>query len=126
MKIRTILFFLFLVIASSLAAQQLPPEESLDPEEYDPAEFPMWTHDLRRFEVVSFGSFPVTFFVTSLVYDLSIYASNQWDPTYSMGTQRDNRDIAIIMGTAAGISLLLATVDMSINIGKRKSQEKRE
>ncbi len=90
------------------------------PEEYDPEEFPMWAHDLRRYEVIAVGSYPVTFFATSLIYDFSIYASNSFDPSYSMGSQRSGQDIGIIMGTAAVTSLIIATVDLIINVNKRK------
>ena len=126
MNRRLALLVLFAAAASLLGAQQLPPEDSLVPEEYDPAEFPMWTHDLRRFEIVTVGSFPITFFATSLVYDLSTYAAHKWDPAYAMGTQRTNRDIAVIMATAAGVSLTIATVDMIINVRKRNRQEAAE
>ena len=113
-------------LGGGLGAQQLPPEESLLPEDYDPAEFPMWTHDLRRFEVVGIGSFPITFFATSLVYDFSTYAAHGWDPVYAMGTQRDRRDIGIIVGTAAGLSVAIATVDMIINVRKRHQRDAEE
>ena len=94
------------------------------PEEYQPEEFPAWAHDLRRFEIITIGSYPITFFVTSLIYDFSIYANNDFDPTYSMGTQRSREDIALIMGSAAGASALIGTIDMIINIAQRKSREK--
>jgi hypothetical protein len=122
----TVAFCLLAALTSVSVAQELPPDESLVPEEYNPEEFPMWTHDLRRFEVVSIGSFPITFFATSLAYDFSTYASHGWDPMYSMGTQRENRDIAIIMGTAAGLSLSIATIDMIINIRKRNRRDAEE
>lgn len=109
--------------AAMLTGQALPPPDPLTPEEYDPDEFGMWAHDLRRYEVITVGSFPVTFFATSLIYDFSIYASNDFNPSYSMGTQRDGRDIGIIMGTAAIASLVIATVDLIINVNKRKKTE---
>ncbi len=122
---RGVLFLLFLsIIATSfLPAQQLPPPDPLMPEEYDPEEFPMWAHDLRRYEVIAIGSYPITFFATSLVYDFSVYASNGFDPSYSMGSQRDSQDIGIIVGSAAAVSLIIATVDLIINVNKRKQLE---
>lgn len=120
--------FLLLLIASVLGvsilpAQELPPPEPLMPEEYDPEEFPLWAHDLRRYEVIAIGSYPITFFATSLIYDFSIYAANDFSPEYSMGSQRSGSDIGIIVGSAACVSLVIATIDLIINTSKRKKQE---
>jgi hypothetical protein len=49
---------------------------------------------------------------------------NDFNPAYSMGSQRDSSDIGIIVGSAVGVSLVLATVDLIINIHKRKKTEK--
>ena len=124
MKRGIILLSLLIVSGISLlSAQQLPPPEPLMPEEYDPDEFPLWAHDLRRYEVVAVGTYPITFFATSLIYDFSMYAASDFNPVYSMGSQRDGRDIAIIVGTAACVSLIIATVDLIINVNKRNRQE---
>ena len=95
-------------------AQELPPQEPLVAADYEQDEFPRWARDARRFEVIAVGSLPLTYFATSLVYDYSIYASHGFDPNYSMGTQRSNRDIGIMLGTAAGISVGLALADFII------------
>ena len=123
---RGVLFLLLLSIIASgfLPAQQLPPPDPLMPEEYDPEEFPMWAHDLRRYEVIAIGSYPITFFATSLIYDFSVFASNDFNPSYAMGSQRDSQDIGIIVGSAACVSLIIATVDLIINVNKRKQLEK--
>lgn len=120
MRRRLLAAILLATIAmTTLSGQQLPPQEPLTPEEYSPEEFPVWTRDLRRFEVIAVGSFPITFFLTSLIYDFSYYAANDFSPTYSMGTQRGKEDIAIIMGSAAAASLVLAATDLIINVSKR-------
>jgi len=118
-----VLLFLFGSIFL-LPAQQLPPSDPLMPEDYDPEEFPLWTHDLRRYEVIAIGSYPITFFASSLIYDFSIYAANDFNPAYSMGSQRDGNDIGIIVGSAVCVSLVIATVDLIINISKRNKAEK--
>jgi hypothetical protein len=122
---RGVLFLLLssIIASSLLPAQQLPPPDPLMPEEYDPEEFPMWAHDLRRYEVIAIGSYPITFFATSLIYDFSVFASSGFDPSYSMGSQRDSQDIGIIVGSAAAVSLIIATVDLIINVNKRKQLE---
>lgn len=120
-------FLIFLIGAllgtSFLSAQALPPQEPLMPEEYDPEEFPLWAYDLRRYEVIAIGSYPITFFATSLIYDFSIYAANDFSPQYSMGSQRSSSDIGIIIGSAAAVSLVIATIDLIVNTSKRKKQE---
>lgn len=122
---RSFLIFLTAVLlgTSFLPAQELPPQDPLMPEEYDPEEFPLWAHDLRRYEVVAIGSYPITFFATSLIYDFSIYAANDFNREYSMGSQRSGSDIGIIVGSAACVSLVIATIDLIINTSKRKRQE---
>jgi hypothetical protein len=122
---RGVLFLLLssIIASSLLPAQQLPPPDPLMPEEYDPEEFPMWAHDLRRYEVIAIGSYPITFFATSLIYDFSVFAANDFNPSYSMGSQRDSQDIGIIVGSAAAVSLIIATVDLIINVNKRKQLE---
>ncbi len=122
---RGILTLILLIVGSVsfLPAQQLPPPDSLMPEEYDPEEFANWAHDLRRYEVVAIGTYPITFFATSLIYDFSVYAANDFNQAYSMGSQRDGRDIAIIVGAAACVSLVIATVDLIINVNRRNNQE---
>ncbi|MDF1569738.1 MAG: hypothetical protein RQ801_03525 [Spirochaetaceae bacterium] len=107
------------IIAVPLHGQQLPPSDPLVPEDYNQEEFSDWMKDLRRYEIVTIGSFPITFFAASLLYDFSFYAANDFDPAYTMGSQRDKDDIAVIISTAAAASLLIATVDIFIHIGRR-------
>ncbi len=111
-------------VLSSLPAQQLPPPDPLLPEDYSPEEFPLWAYDLRRYEVIAIGTYPITFFASSLIYDFSMYAANDFNPSYSMGSQRSGNDIGIIIGSAVCISLVIATVDLFINTSKRKKAEK--
>lgn len=117
------LFFLlwFAVGVVAVSAQSLPPEEL--PEEYDPSEFPLWTQDLRRFEVITVGTFPVTYLFASLIYDFSIYADSNFNSQYSLGSQRSSRDIGIIIGSAGAVSFVLATIDLLINLNRRNRQE---
>jgi len=106
----------------SVHAQQLPESKTLTPEEYDPEEFPLWAHDIRRFEIISIGTFPLTFMITSLIYDFSISATHNFNPSYSIGSQRSDRDILIIASSAAGASLLMGIIDLIINTNKRAKQ----
>ena len=123
MKTRILAVILILAFTRTLASQVLPPEEPLVPEDYDPGEFPQWAHDLRRFEIILFGSLPITFIAPSIIYDFSIFAANNFDPNFSMGTQRSNQDIAIIMITSISISAAIALADLII--GKTKARNQR-
>lgn len=112
------------IIAVPLFGQQLPSSEPLVPEDYNDEEFANWMKDLRRYEIVTVGSFPITFFASSLIYDFSFYAANDFDPAFAMGSQRDRNDIAIIIGTAAAASFVIATVDIFIHFSRRSTSDR--
>ena len=117
--------FLFFAGSMPLFSQVKPKEDTLLPEEYDPDEFPLWAHDVRRFEVITFGAFPVAFFFSSLVYDVSIAAQHGFSSGYDLGTQRDTHDITTIIVAAVGVSVGVAIADLIITLSKRNNPERK-
>ncbi len=85
-----------------------------EPLPYEEIEFPEWAHDMRRFEVIFFGSVPLSYIVTNLVYDLSIYASHDFKTEYRMGTARDQDDIEFMLITSVSVSAGIAVLDYII------------
>jgi hypothetical protein len=64
------LVILLLVLASNAAAQNY----------FDTTGFPQWAKDLRRFEIVAFGSFPFTMFFATTGVDIMRWKdANDWD-----------------------------------------------
>ncbi len=70
-----IIIILILFTFIPLTGETLP-----DYEPYEDNEFPDWALDLRRGEVIFFGTIPFTFFASNLSYDLFRYAVNNFDP----------------------------------------------
>ncbi len=127
MKRITMPVLLFIAIGSlPLSGQIKPPEAPLTPEEYEPDEFPLWSQDVRRFEVITFGSFPLTYFLSSLIYDVTLLAINNGSPEFELGSQRGEQDLPIIIGAAGIASVLVAVVDLIITLSKRNASEKHE
>ena len=50
------------------------------PEPYAPEEFPAWSRDLRRAEIVFFGSLPFSFFFTFEAYDVGRFVATGLSP----------------------------------------------
>jgi hypothetical protein len=59
----------------ALSAAALLAEEAHVPEPYAPEEFPAWAHDLRRAEIIFFGSLPFSFFFTFEAYDVGRFVA---------------------------------------------------
>lgn len=57
--------FLLLCICFSASAEQ-----TYEYEPYDPLEFPAWAREVRRAEIIFFGSLPLSFGAASLVLPL--------------------------------------------------------
>jgi hypothetical protein len=116
----------FFIALSSLNAQSAPPQSALPATHFDTSEFPQWARDLRRGEVVAFGSFPFAFFFASMSIDLYRSATHDWDRRYApwpitpagaIDMTQDEQFLAL--GLAAGGAVLIALTDYAIVRYKR-------
>ncbi len=88
---------------------------------YSRDEFPRWARDLRRFEIVFFGTVPFSFLYTSAGYSLYRYGSSNWDPSYAPAILGNKTPPILtttekfeIVYTAAGVSFAAALLDFII------------
>ncbi|MDR0708102.1 MAG: hypothetical protein LBF60_09585 [Treponema sp.] len=121
---------LWLVAGISLSAQTTSTVQ--DAIRVDSKDFPQWAKDARRFDVITFGSFPFAFFTASFVTDSIRWAqfgdmkyapwplkgAGAYDPT----TEEKMR----IIGIAAGISLFVALADFVVIQIKRHSERQKK
>ena len=63
------------------------------PEPYRPEEFPDWALDLRRAEIVFFGSLPFSLFFTFEAYDLGRFVASGFDPLLAPWPMRAGSEI---------------------------------
>jgi hypothetical protein len=79
---------------------------------------PLWLKDLRRGEIVAFGSFPLTMFWTSCFMDLYRTASHGWDSRYAPfpfkgagAIGMTDREVVTMFTIAISSSLAIAIAD---------------
>jgi hypothetical protein len=86
---------------------------------------PQWAKDLRRGEIIAFGSFPFTFFFTKTFMDLYRMATHDWDSRYAPiikpagAIPMTESEIKIMLGIAVSSSVVVAVVDHFIVKHKR-------
>jgi len=92
------------------------------------ANSPQWVKDLRRGEIVFFGTVPFTVFFTRFFFDLYRMGMNDWDQRYAPwpfqsagAVQMTSNELAIMFSIAASVSLGLSIVDHIIVRNKRKA-----
>ncbi|MCF6334601.1 MAG: hypothetical protein L3J12_02535 [Spirochaetales bacterium] len=54
-----------------------------DYEPYTREEFPGWANDLRRGEIIFFGTVPFTFFISTFLYDFYLYNANSFSEEFA-------------------------------------------
>lgn len=114
MKFLFIIFLLIIFLTIPLfSGESLP-----DYEPYQENEFPQWAKDLRRWEIIFFGTIPFSFFYTSFSYDFYRYASNDFDSIYApaiLGNKtpliRTNSEKLQIIAFSLSLSAVLAFAD---------------
>lgn len=111
--------------AASLGAQEFTGPVT-EPLPYEELEFPSWAHDVRRFEVVFFGAVPLTYILTSLVYDFSLYASHDFDTEYGMGTQRSQDDLRFMLAVTVSLSAGIALTDWVVGRARKNRRAPQE
>ena len=96
---------------------------------FDMTGFPQWTKDLRRAEIVAFGSFPFSFFLTSFTIDTVRLFGNSFDMRYAPwpfkaagAVNMTRQEQSLTIGIAAGISVLIALIDYFIVLDQRNRQ----
>ena len=117
---------LILSIFSKISAQ------NTNPEPYGKYEFPSWAKDLRRTEIITFGSLPFATLGVTLGYGIIKYANgsstsianpfNKSSSQYSLDEQKK------ILGISCAVSLALGLTDLGVNhitrFIKRKKMQK--
>jgi len=110
-------------------------EEKHTPEPYKDDEFPSWTIDLRRSEIVTFGSLPFVTLGATIGYSVFRYAANGFNSDYlpnplakSSAAANLNSDEQIgIFLTSGIISLVIGIVDYIISrFERRRADEQSE
>jgi hypothetical protein len=99
---------------------------------FDSSEFPLWAKDLRRAEIVAFGSFPFTMFFTTFAVDTWRCYSHGWDPLYAPWPAKppgainmSQDELTMTIAVAAVISAAVAVTDFSIVQIKRYREKQR-
>ena len=118
---------ILLLFPLSLAAQQ-----SAQTSQFDSSSLSPWARDLRRGEIIAFGSFPFTFLVATFSVDCyrffshgmnSLYAP--WPAKPAGAIEMSQAEHGLTIAVAAGTSLLVAVVDHII-IRYKRSKKARE
>jgi hypothetical protein len=115
------------------AATPLPsPPPAEEPEEYEEEEFGPGLKALRRGEVILFGSFPLTLFLSYEVYDIYRFFANDRLPQYRPWPARppdavdyEDWETAGVLVSAVSVSLALALTDFLIGKALERRAAKR-
>jgi len=98
---------------------------------FDMTGFPLWAKDLRRAEIVAFGSFPLMYFFANFGVDTYRWSNHGSDMRYvpwpfnSAGTiEKTQNEKFMTLGIAAGGAVLAALIDYGIMRYKRSRLEK--
>ena len=91
-------------------------EEEHVPEPYTPEEFPAWAQDLRRAEIVFFGSLPFTLFFSFEVYDVGQFFASGLDPLEAPWPLRAGSEIGAGYTTAEKGWLIASALTVSLGV----------
>jgi hypothetical protein len=96
-------------------------------------EYPQWSRDLRRAEIIAFGTIPFSWLVATVFMDLSRTAAHggsdqywPWPLKPSGAPPMTDGEFISTIGIAAGISVVAAIADLIIVKYKRKKAEREE
>jgi hypothetical protein len=123
-KCLLLLTLLLAPLGRGLSAQTATVTPSAD---YNAHEFPLWARDLRRAEIVAFGSLPFTVLFGTLAVETVTYINHNGDSRYlpwplkpAGGIAMSRDDSFLALGVAAASSVLISLADFLIVQHKRQ------
>lgn len=139
-NVKKIIVFLLVMLFSCSVNLFADTANSTTPEPYEKDEFPQWAKDIRRSEIITFGSMPfVTTWVTVGYGMIGMWVipenpDNEFCAKYHLADFPNPLDkskniftedqIKLVVGVSAIISLGLGITDYFINNSKRNKQKK--
>jgi hypothetical protein len=91
---------------------------TIEPNLKPKSEFPQWALDLRRFDIILFGSFPFTYWFASTAMDTYRSSLHNWDTRYAPWPVKSagainmtNDEYALTLACAAAGSVVIALAD---------------
>jgi hypothetical protein len=98
------------------------------------SEFPQWVLDLRRTEIITFGSFPFTMFFATFFVDTYRASNHNWDNRYLPwplkgpgAVEMSTDEHLITLGVAIAGSVLIALADhLIVRIKRAKLERQRQ
>jgi hypothetical protein len=135
-----LIIILFLLICAPIyrANAQTTTASGLVSTTFDTSDFPQWAKDVRRWEIVAFGSFPFAMFTTTFFMDTQRWIDNSgmsWSeegrryapwPFKSAGAvDMTNKQHEMTLAIAAGLSAAVAFADLIIVQIKRHAERRR-
>ena len=124
--------FIFVVLIFSLFSplqvfSQSSENDDSIPEPYDENEFPQWSKDLRRFEIVSLGAVPFVTISVNLGYSAYQYFSGNsstFETPFTKGSSFSEGEQMKIFCASVGAGFLIGFSDLAINLIKRHNEKK--
>jgi hypothetical protein len=100
--------------------------------QFDTSDFPLWGKDLRRAEIIAFGTFPFTMFTATFFMDTWRTSNHDWDTRYAPwpfktagAIEMTGQEHEITLAAAGIASLTLALTDFIIVQVKRYKARQR-
>lgn len=119
---------LVLVLMSSFFRSGLYAADGV-PEPYVPGSFPQWAYDLRRTEVITFGSLPLVTIGVSLAYGGILYANGTLssfpNPLNSASGSFTREQQVAVLGISLAASAVLGLTDLGITLIRRHNRSAR-
>ena len=126
-------FFFVLIVIYFSTASWLPAQTASDTTTniaFDMTDFPLWAKDLRRAEIIAFGSYPFAYFLSNFAFDFYRSQQHGWDRRYmpspftsAGGIGKTQEEQISTIFVAAGVSVAVALIDHLIMRHKRKLLE---
>jgi len=130
-----ILFSLLFNLTYQVQAQSLSTDKTT---EAKPLELPQWVKDFRRFDIITFGSFPFSIFFVTTVTDLIRWGKDSnfsfseegrryapWPLKSAGAVEMTSEDYARTILIAVGVSVTIALIDLIIVKAKRAKERRR-